>query len=411
MKTVTVAFLLTALALCLPGRGAAQGPPQLKPDTKAVVQDNNAFAFDLYAQLRAQPGNLFYSPYSISSALAMTYAGARGDTAVEMATALRFALPPERLHDGFGELIRELNSQDRPRRAQLSVANRLWGQQDYGFLPAFLKLTQDHYRAGLKEVDFIHDQQREQARQEINGWVGEQTKGKIRDLLGPDVLNEKTRLVLTNVIYFKGDWHYEFRKQDTVDGPFFVTPSDKVTVKLMNTSVSTNFGDFGDLKVLELPYQDHEMSMVLLLPSKLDGLAELEKGLTAAQVKQWTEKLGHRAVRLTLPKFKGSTEFALNERLKALGMVRAFRPDLADFSGMATRDKLFIAAVVHKAFVDVNEVGTEAAAATAVVAERPVSRPLKPVVFRADHPFVYLIRDNRTGSILFVGRLANPKVE
>jgi serpin B len=409
MKHLTVAFLLGALALCQAARGAAQGPPQLRPDTKAVVADNNAFAFDLYAQLREEKGNLFYSPYSISSALAMTYAGARGDTAVEMATALRFALPPERLHDGFGELIRELNSQEKPRRAQLNVANRLWGQKDYGFLPGFLKLTEDHYRAGLKEVDFVKST--EQARNEINSWVEEQTKGKIKDLLGPRSLNALTRMVLTNAIYFKGSWHYEFQTKATVDGPFHVTPKDQVTVKLMNAQVPAAFGDFGDVKVLELPYQDHEMSMVLLLPAQRDGLPALEKRLTAAQVKQWTEKLGYQDVQVTLPKFKVTTLFELTQRLKALGMERAFDPGKADFSGMATREHLFISSVVHKAFVDVNETGTEAAAATAVVVKTTKKERPEPVVFRADHPFVYLIRDNRTGSILFVGRLANPKAE
>jgi serpin B len=403
MKQLTVAFLLGALALCLPGRADAQ--PQLKPDTKAVVDDNNAFAFDLYARLRAQPGNLFFSPYSISSALAMTYAGARGQTADEMATALHFALPPERLHAGFADLSRELNNQGKPRKAKLQVANRLWGQKDYGFLPGFLKLTEDNYGADLKEVDFAGNT--EQARQTINTWVEEKTQQKIKELLKPGILNVDTRLVLTNAIYFKASWQRRFDPKATVDGPFFVTADKQVTAKLMKGQIRTNFRNFGDVAVLELPYQDHELSMFFLLPRQKDGLAALEKNLTAAKLQEWTGKLSDHIVQVTLPKFKVTAEFELNAQLQALDMKRAFVPGQADFSGMATRDKLFLRAVIHKAFIDLYEEGTEAAAATAAVIERQSAPPRG--TFTADHPFTYVLRDNRTGAILFLGRLTNPQ--
>jgi serpin B len=391
------------MALGLVGRGDAQDPTKLKPETKAVVNDNNAFAFELYGQLRGKEGNLFFSPYSISTALAMTYGGARGQTAEEMATAMHFALPQERLHPAFADLGKELNNDGKPRKAKLQIANRLWGQKDYGFFPAFLKLSEDNYGAGLKEVDFVGDT--EGARKVINAWVEEQTKDKIKDLLQPGILSVDTRLVLTNAIYFKAAWQRPFNPKATVDGPFHVAPGKQVKAKLMKASFRANFKDFGDVAVLELPYEEHEMSMILLLPKKKDGLADLEKGLTAARLQELVGKMSGHIVDVTLPKFKVTAEFQLNEQLQALGMKRAFGAG-ADFSGMTSRGKLHISAVVHKAFIDLNEAGTEAAAATAVVMDVLSAPP--PGTFTADHPFAYVLRDNRTGSILFMGRLVNP---
>ncbi len=382
----------------------AQPPNKLNPDATAIVHGNNVFALDLYRELARKDGNLFFSPYSISTALGMTYAGARGETAAQMASTLHFALPPERLHPAFRDLIREINGADRPRKYQLQTANRLWGQKDFGFLPDFLKLVEADYGAGLKEVDFISAT--EQARKAINAWVEVQTRDKIKELLKPGLLTEDTRLVLTNAIYFKAAWLHSFNVKSTIKGDFHVSADKKVTVPLMRGSNRTNYFKGDGFEALELPYEQHDLSMLVFLPAKGTELAEFEKRLTAVNLKAWQGKMRDHMVDVTLPKFKVTAEFMLKDVLTRLGMPLAFDRRRADFSGMTSRERLFISHVVHKAFVDVNEAGTEAAASTAVLVEL-TSMP-KPATFRADHPFVFLLRDNRTGSILFAGRVVNP---
>jgi serpin B len=395
-----------ALALALLGPAEGQAPAKLSADARTAAQGNNVFALDLYARLREKEGNLFFSPYSISTALAMTYAGARGDTAEQMRTTLHFALPPQRLHPAFGELIRHFNAAGPKRKYQLDTANALWAQKGYTFLPDFLRLTNKVYEAGLKEVDF---RQTEQARKTINAWVEKQTRDKIKDLFAPGVLQPDTRLVLTNAIYFKGDWATPFPKGATQKQDFQLGDGKKVKVPMMLASKKLRYYGDKTVQVVALPYGGHELEMVVLLPGKVDGLGELEKGLASARLDEWLKGMGVRRVDLFLPKFKLLSAFSLNQQLSEMGMPLAFT-ERADFSGMSTREKLFIGKVVHKAFVDVNEKGTEAAAATGVTIQ-PTSAPLpeKSVVFRADHPFLFLIRDHRTGSILFMGRLANPQ--
>jgi serpin B len=407
MKRLTVASLTGAL-LCLFGLG--QTPGQEKKggsDVKDLVKDNTEFACKLYGQLRDKKGNLFLSPYSISSALAMTYAGARGETADEMARALAFTLPPDRLHPSFGFLTAQFNADEKAKRDyQLSVANALWGQKGFGFLPDFLQLTRTNYGAGLRDVDFVGAT--EQARKKINAWVEKETQDKIKDLLQPGVLTVDTRLVLTNAIYFKGFWADQFKKKATRTEDFKTSATASVKAPLMHRTGDYKHFDGGDFQALELPYKGNELSMVVLLPKKVDGLPEFEKKLTGANLTGWLGRLRKQEVVVTLPRFKTTREFMLKEPLQALGMKRAFVAGGADFTGMSGTEgkRLFISAVVHKAFVDVNEEGTEAAAATAVVVSI-LSARITPV-FRADHPFVFLIRDNRSGSVLFMGRLTNP---
>jgi serpin B len=396
--------LLTLLLAAAASLAVAQPAGKLNPDTAAIVNGNNVFALDLYRELAQKDGNLFFSPYSISTALGMTYAGARGDTAAQMASALHFALPQERLHPAFGSLIKDINGGGRPRKYHLQTANRLWGQKGYGFLPDFLKLVEANYGAGLKEVDFAGAT--EQARKAINAWALEQTKNKIKELLQPGILTVDTRLVLTNAIYFKAAWAEPFPEKSTVKGDFHVSADKKVTVPLMRGSNRTNYFKGDGFEALELPYEQHDLSMLIFLPARVGGLAEFEKRLTADNLRAWQAKLRDHEVDVTLPKFKITAEFLLKDALSALGMPLAFDPRKADFGGMTTRHRLFISHVVHKAFVDVNEAGTEAAAATAVVMKKE-SRP-QPATFRADRPFVFLLRDNRTGSVLFAGRVVDP---
>jgi serpin B len=385
--------------------GAAGTTGDAKPDLAGLVPGNTQFALDLYSRLRDQEGNLFISPYSISSALAMTYAGARGNTAKQMAEVLGFALEDNVLHATFGALTGSLNEKGEKGNFELSVANALWGQRGYRFLDVFLELNSKHYGAGLNQLDFERDT--EGARQTINAWVEKETRDKIKELIKQGVLSSATRLVLTNAIYFKGDWASQFEEERTRDETFKVTDEESVTVPMMHKTEEFGYMEAETFQVLQLPYEGDDLSMVVFLPKETEGLAALEQLLAVESIGTWMAGIAKQEVRVILPKFKITSEFGLAEILVAMGMKDAFSLALADFSGMTGRRDLFIDAVVHKAYVDVNEEGTEAAAATGVVMKLTAVRD-QPPVFRADHPFLFLIRDNASGSILFMGRVANP---
>jgi serpin B len=383
----------------------ANDPVQAKGDRPALVQGNTAFALDIYGRLAEKKGNLFCSPYSISTALAMTYAGARGQTAEQMAKTLHFNLEQGRLHPAAGALARDLTGNGKDRKYQLNVANSLWMQKGEGFRLDFLALVQGSYGAGLNEVDFVNAT--EASRRAINAWVEKETRDKIKDLLKQGAVDPSTRLVLTNAIYFKGEWAKKFRKGSTADQPFRISETEKVQAPLMFQMGEFEHYDGGDFQLLELPYAGYEVSMLVLLPKKVDGLADLEKRLKPEQLAGWIKNMQTTTVRVTLPRFKLSGQFELKETLGDMGMPSAFSRT-ADFSGMTGQRDLQISKVVHKTFVDVTEDGTEAAGATAVVIEKS-SAPPKPVEFRADHPFIFLLRDDRSGSILFLGRLVQPE--
>lgn len=375
-------------------------------DRKVVVAGNNAFAVALYGQLRNQSGNLFFSPESISTALAMAYAGARGDTASQMAKTLHFTLPLDQLNPAMGALLRDLNTTHQ--NYQLNVANALWAQQGYTFLDSFLNVLKTDYGAGLNQVDFKGAT--EAARLTINQWVEKKTQDKIKDLLQPGALRSDTRLVLTNAIYFKGDWETQFDKAQTKNEVFFLTPTQTTTTPLMHREGGFSYFNGGSFQALEIPYKSKELSIIIFLPKDRGGLSELERSLTASNLQQWLHQLGPvPKVIVTLPKFKSTQQFELGATLRAMGMPAAFGGG-ADFSGMTGKRDFAISEVIHKAYIDVNEEGTEAAAATAVTMRALAMRPVEqaPPIFRADHPFVFLIRDNRSDSILFMGRMANP---
>jgi serpin B len=373
-----------------------------RADVAALVRGNTTFALNLYKQLckekEREKGNLFLSPYSISSALAMTSAGARGDTLTELETALH--LPAQdRLHPAFATLNGQMNGGEK-RGYQMSVANALWGQRNHGFLPAFLGLTRDHYGAGFQEVDFAGDT--EGARRTINAWVAQQTRDKIKELLERGILTGNTRLVLTNAIYFQGNWDKAFSKKDTREEPFLRGDGTRVRVPMMtHDQGGLGFCWADDCVALEIPYAGKDLAMLVLLPTKTDGLPALEKALTADRLARIVGGLRPRAISAQLPRFKTTTALQLNGTLQALGVRKAFAD--ADFSGMNGGRDLRVAAVVHQAFVEVNEKGTEAAAGTAVALEVSAGAG-----FRADHPFLFLIRDKRNGSVLFLGRINDP---
>jgi serpin B len=403
--TLGIIGSLVALAAAAPeqGRKGAAGN-----DVAAVVKGNTEFALSLFGKLRAQSGNLFCSPYSISTALAMTYAGARGPTAAEMAKALDFTLGPGRLHPAVGALQNRLIKGSGPKHGyQVNVANALWGQEHFGFLPDFLNLTRRDYGAGLREVNFQSDP--EAARRVINAWALQQTHDRIKGLLPQGLLTTDTRLVLTNAIYFKGFWAEQFKKANTKQEPFKLAGGGQVQVPLMHRTGHFQYHDGGDFQALELPYRGKNLALLVLLPKRVDGLAALEGRLTAANLATWLGRLREQEVQVALPRFKVTRAFNLNQVLESLGMRQAFVAGGADFTEMSGTGgrRLFIQAVVHKAFVDVNEEGTEAAAATGVAIAKEAA-PAEPAVFRADHPFVFLVRDHRSGSVLFLGRLTNP---
>jgi len=384
-----------------------------------VAEGNNKFALALYDKLRAEKGNLFFSPYSISTALAMTYAGARGQTESQMAKVLHFpaganegtesspmVMDRRQFASTFGEIIKDLNERGRKGAYTLSVANALWGQKGYGFLKEFLELVKANYGGRLSEVDFVGAT--EASRKTINAWVEKQTKEKIKDLIPPGVLDSMTRLVLTNAIYFKGNWARQFKKNETKDAPFSLADGRKIEAPMMNQTGQFGYMETETFQGLELPYVEDELSMIVLLPKQFNGLPEFEKTLTAENLSQWLAKLYRCEVVVCVPKFKATSQFSLASVLASMGMKDAFSQD-ADFSGMDGKKDLFISAVIHKAYVDVNEEGTEAAAATGVTMKLTSFGPSETPVFRADHPFLFLIRDNHSASILFLGRVVNPK--
>ena len=398
--------LILLLVVSGPSLGESADCPE--PDRiRARVADNNEFAFSLYQKIAgAEPNlgkNVFFSPYSISTALGMTYAGARGETAQQMAAALRFDAEQESLHQSFRDLASRLDGTGKP--YQLKIANALWGQRNYPFEAKFLSLIGEFYAGGFQTLDF--SQAPEPSRVAINHWVERQTADKIRNLLQQGEITSMTRLVLTNAIYFKGEWETPFEKNQTHPAPFKVSPGNSVEVPMMVRTGQLPYTETDTLQAVELPYDGKDLAMVLLLPK--DDLGSLEQNLSRQQVGILLAQLQPTRLSLFLPRFKFDARYALQNKdyLPALGMVAAFDSQKADFSGLTGHKGLYISGVFHKAFIDVNESGTEAAAVTAVVVGLK-SMPPPATVFRADHPFLFLIHHKPTGSILFMGRIANP---
>lgn len=422
----TRAFAIAMVVTSIVGIGCAGQSAKLSAgEAQAlVVRGNNAFAVALYRQLQNTPSNLFFSPYSISTALAMAYAGAEEETQEQMAQTLRYPtsaqvaqqldaaqepLAQDQFDKAFGQIIKDLNAQSGRNKNELRVANALWGQVDYEFAKTFVSTVEKRYDGNFQEVDFITGT--ENARVAINGWVEKQTSGRIKNLIERGMLNPLTRLVLTNAIYFKGKWASPFQTELTQEEPFTLVTGGKVQVRMMNSQDRFGYAETDGMQVLELPYAGDKLSMVILLPKETNGVRRLEQDLTAEMLAEWLGQIRRREVIVGLPKFKMVGKLDLVNTLQSMGMTDAFSRTAADFSGMTGKRELFISAVIHQAFVEVNEEGTEAAAATGVgmsvtsVAPEPELTP----VFRADHPFLFLIRDEASGSILFLGRVMSPE--
>jgi serpin B len=410
--------LFVFVALCFLGFSAwAQGA-----DTKVAVDAVNGLSVDLYKKLASQEkGNLFFSPYSISDALAMTYGGARGATAAEMAKTLYFPAEQLTLHKSFSEFNNNLEAIQKKGDIKIDTANAVWLQSDFANDPVwgyfkckadYLQSLKDYYKSGLNQVDYRDTSKSAFIRDTINAWVEQKTNNKIKNLIPLDVPDQDTRLILVNAIYFKGTWQDEFNKKNTKPMPFYLHDNETKEAQMMYQRASFQYAEDKDVQVLTMPYEGYDLSMTIILPKEKNGLAAVENGLT-------TEKLSKMVniriceVDVYLPKFKLESEFTLNDTLKKMGMPLAFDGNNADFSGMADFPPgyhLYISKVIHKAFVDVYEEGTEAAAATMVSVNSSSSASFdEPKIFRADHPFIFLIKDNKTGAILFLGRYVKPE--
>ena len=371
--------------------------------TTPLAKGMNDFACDFYRQvLPDKPENLFFSPYSLQSALGMTYGGARGKTATQMKTALKFALDGQALHGAMGKLMQDLNAAGAKGGFKLSVANGLWSRLGGKLLKPFLRLNKQHYSAGLRLLDFVGNP--EGSRKIINTWVEDKTEKRIKDLLPKGIIDSGTSLVLTNAIFFKGQWAARFKEKQTRPGQFKLAKGTEVEVPMMHQSAKFSFAEGDSFQVLSMPYKGERLSMVIFLPRKTDGLPALEKQISATWFDEQMGRMRTGKVQVALPRFKMTQDYKLSDVLTAMGMPLAFGAK-ANFSGMNGARDLFIQQVLHKAFVEVNEEGTEAAAATAVVMTRGIMRSR---LFQADHPFLFLIRDNVSGAILFMGRVMDP---
>ncbi len=377
-------------------------------ETDWIGPANNAFALDLYGKLASgNQDNLFFSPSSIETALAMTYAGARGDTATQMATTLRLPAGSGTINKDFGEFLNGLNGTEAggKRGYELSIANALWGQDGYAFLPGFLEVLKSDYGAGLDHVDFKTDS--DGARKTINAWVEKETQDKITDLIPPGALTAATRLVLTNAIYFKGTWESPFEKAATQDQPFHLSGGADKNAAMMHRTGTYGYMEDEGFQALKLPYAGNELAMIILLPLHPDGLPELEKEMTPKKLTDAFGVFRDEEVQVTIPKFTMTEQFELAPTLESMGMKAAFED--ADFSGMTGNRAFAISAVIHKAYVEVTEEGTVAAAATGVAMTMMAIPEAPPPVFQADHPFIFVIQDEKSGAFLFMGRVAEPQ--
>jgi serpin B len=391
------------------GKQRVRSPAVPAADLQAQVSSNTAFAVDFYHQLRGDGGNLFFSPYSLSAALAMLHAGARGETERQLAAALRFGLPQSRLHPVFNKLDLELQSRGENSEAadgdafRLNVVNATWGQQGYRFLTPYLDTLSMNYGAGMRLLDF--STQPEPSRQIINRWVEYHTEDRIKELIPEGKIEPSTVLVLTNAIYFNAAWADPFETGDTRSSPFFLLDDTQISVPSMSGGMDGGYYKGSGFQAASLPYDGHQLSMLVLVPDR--GTFEaFESGLTGTQLETIVKNLSSAQVLLSLPRFEFETEVDCEQPLKALGMIDAWGGE-ANLSGIDGTRELFVQAVLHKAFVKVDEAGTEAAAATAVLVGR-TSGPPQTVTLKIDRPFIFLIRDHATGAVLFLGRVVRP---
>jgi len=370
----------------------------------AVVEANNRFAFDFYAKHKGD-SNFFFSPYSVSSAMSMVYEAAKDSTASQIASVFHFP-DIKTLEPSSARIYNEINKTDKS--YSLNTANALWAQKDYKFLPNYFKTIGEYYGGQLTNLDFISNV--ENSRITINNWVEDRTNDKIKNLIPQGMISEDTRLVLTNAIYFKGKWQEQFKKKDTKQENFSITPKSTIKTDMMQLTgedARFQYAENGDVKVLSLPYQGNDLSMVLILPEDGKTIQDAENYLSVDKFSELKASMQKWQVDVYVPKFKLETKYFMSQDLASMGMPIAFS-DNANFSGMTGSNDLKIDQVIHQAFVRVDEEGTEAAAATAITMKVTSAMPQQAKIFRADHPFLFIIQQNSTGNILFLGRIDSP---
>jgi len=425
MKKVTLFVLLVMLvSACTPQGGNSNSSPEISSsiprdmepavpsgNLEKLVKGNTSFGINLFQAVKQGDENLIFSPYSISVALAMAQAGAKDNTLQQMNAVLRFSLPVEDLHPAFNALQLELNNRENndyeegKKDFELNIVNSIWGEKTYTFLPGYLDLLAKNYGTGLRLADFI--QQADTSRKEINQWVSDQTNDRIQDLLPENSITELTRLVLTNAIYFKAGWLHQFDPGMTQNGVFTLLNGEDVQVPMMHQTETFGYAREDGYQLISLPYEGNKLSMLIILPDE-NNFTQVEKAMSGLDVQNLVSSISFAQLDLSMPKFKIESSIGLADHLNAMGMKDAFIPGIADFSGMDGTHDLYISAVQHKAFIEVDETGTEAAAATAVVVgieSMPIDEPLK---VNIDRPFIFIIVDNKTGSVLFLGRVINP---
>ncbi len=399
--------LMTAIMLALLTFSGCRTEEKLKPLPDGRADDAatsvNEFAVDLYRQLALEDGNLFFSPASISTALTMTWIGAGGQTALEATSVLHLNSGREQVLADYSHLLGGLAGTDST--YTLNVANRLWGQKDFSFKESYLERIQSCFGGGLQPVDFKSHPNEE--RLVINQWVAKRTQDKIQNLLPAGTVTQDTRLVLTNAVYFLGDWLFPFPENRTKDVDFHLADGSKKSIPTMKLKKNLPYFSDDSLAMVALPYVGNDLQFMVILPHLKNGLPKIEAGLNSTSLAKNIQAMSSKKVDVWLPRLDLAQDFNLGDTLKKLGMKQAFSPGQADFSGMTDQTELFISSVVHKSFLKVDEQGTEAAAATGVTIG-VTSMPSPPTMFVADHPFLFLIRQKDTGVILFMGRYENP---
>lgn len=378
-------------------------------NVETVVQDNTAFAMDLYKKLCTGTGNLSVSPYSISSNLAMTCAGALGNTQKQMTRTLRFSLGQKSVDPAFESLRLTLDKIEGKTGASLNIGSAIWPQTGYSLTTKYLNQSKRYYGISLTPLDYQN--QPAEAVKTINKWVKEKTNDKIKEIISPDGINADTKIVLTNAVYFRGDWDQKFQSNLTEKAPFYITSANSFETPMMKQCGIFRYGDMKSFQILEMPYAGKDLSMIVILPREIEDLKLLESELSTEKLNFWKNKMAPANVLVHFPKFAITSSFEFSDTLVSMGMVDAFSPKDANFAGIAplAGKPLHLSSVIQKAFVEVNEEGTEASAATSIAVADSISvSESNPKVFRADHPFIFIIQENHTGTILFIGRVSEP---